>query len=206
MSSPILVVLAGPNGAGKSTFYHRYLAGTGYPFLNADRIALEQFGAEAPAKAREAAKLADEARAAFVRLGQSFIFETVLSDPVGDKVGFFQQARQAGYHVQVHFIGLSSANLSQARVIHRVALGGHDVPDNKLLERYPRTLANLVRLLDVADELYIYDNSSAQFPHRLVARLARGQLVAIAAPLPAWLAPVPLMDRQTADTAVIPLG
>jgi predicted ABC-type ATPase len=184
VQSPLLVVLAGPNGAGKSTFYIRYLAETGYPFLNADRIALEEFGPEAAAKAREAAKLADAARINFVRQRQSFIFETVLSDPVGDKVGFFQQARNMGYHLQVHFIGLASSNLSQARVVHRVALGGHDVPDDKLRERYPRTLDNLVRLLDVADELFIYDNSSVQFPHRLVARLERGLLLKIAAPFP----------------------
>ena len=52
MQSPLPVVLAGPNGAGKSTFYTRHLAETGYPFLNADRIASEEFGLEAAAKAR----------------------------------------------------------------------------------------------------------------------------------------------------------
>ena len=111
-----------------------------------------------------------------------------------------------GYHLQVHFIGLASSNLSQARVIHRVALGGHDVPDDKLRERYSRTLDNLVRLLDVADELIIYDNSSVEFPHRLVARLERGRLLEIADPLPAWLAPVPLVDRRTAETSRIAIG
>ncbi|MCB1093564.1 MAG: hypothetical protein KDL87_18645, partial [Verrucomicrobiae bacterium] len=98
------------------------------------------------------------------------------------------------------FIGLASSALSQARVIDRVRRGGHDVPDDKIRERFPRTLANLVRLLDVADRLTIYDNSTIDHPHGAVALLERGRLLAIADPLPAWLAPVDLDSRRTAST------
>jgi len=196
----LLVVLAGPNGAGKSTFYEHHLARSSLPFVNADVIAREHFGPEAAAKAREAARISDEVRTELVNQRRSFIFETVLSDPVGDKVAFFREARAAGYFLDVHFIGLASPLLSLSRVTDRVRAGGHDVPDEKLASRYPRTLENLVRLLDAADRLQIYDNSEATRPHCIVAMLERGILLAAADPLPSWLAPVPLASRRTPHT------
>jgi predicted ABC-type ATPase len=197
---PILVVLAGPNGAGKSTFYDRYLSTRGIPFVNADRIAMEQFGTNDPLRAPEAARIADELRRQLVAARRSFVFETVLSDPVGDKVAFFKTARDAGYFVEAHFIGLSSSALSVARVTHRVTLGGHDVPDEKLHSRFPRTLENLARLLDVANHLTIYDNSEPARPHRPVALLENGALTAVAGTLPDWLASQNLPARRTETT------
>ena len=202
--SHLLVVLAGPNGAGKSSFYQRYLASSGLPFLNADVIAKEQFGDAAAEKAREAARLADQARAEFIGAKKSFIFETVLSDPVGDKVAFFAKAQEQGYFLEIHFIGLASPVLSQARVIHRVSQGGHDVPDDKLVTRYPRTMENLQRLLPLADRLTIYDNSEHSRAHRPLAMLERGTLRELSAELPPWIAFLNLPALRTAETNVLP--
>jgi predicted ABC-type ATPase len=75
---PVVVVLAGSNGAGKSTFFHAHLAGAGLRFVNADDLATEmRIGAY------EAADLAAALRASLIEQGESFAFETVLSDPVG---------------------------------------------------------------------------------------------------------------------------
>lgn len=200
----ILVVLAGPNGAGKSTFYERHLSGSKLPFLNADLIAKEQFGDEAALMAREAAKLADEARRQFVEERISFIFETVLSDPVGDKVAFFADARDRGYFIEAHFIGLASPALSQARVIHRVSRGGHDVPDAKLQDRFPRTLENLKRLIPVAHRLTIYDNSEVSRPHRPIAFFESEKLLTLAEDLPAWTASLDLPSRVDDGTVRVP--
>ena len=93
-AQPLLIVLAGPNGAGKSTFYEQYLAARGLPFVNADRIAVEQFGTNDPVRATEAAAIADQIRLELVAHHRSFIFETVLSDPVGAKVAFFKSAQR----------------------------------------------------------------------------------------------------------------
>lgn len=200
---PILIVLAGPNGAGKSTFYQRHLSSHGIPFVNADLIAVQQFGTNDPLRAPEAARIADEIRHQLVAGRRSFVFETVLSDPVGDKVAFFRAARDAGYFVEAHFIGVNSAAVSAARVSHRVALGGHDVPDEKIAARFPRTLENLARLLDAADRVTIYDNSETARPHRPVAMLENGALVALAEPLPRWLEPVALPARRTEITQLL---
>ena len=196
----VIIVLAGPNGAGKSTFYEVFLTEEGLPFVNADRLAGEHYGEDAAENAYEAAKLADRERRTLVEAGASFIMETVLSDPVGDKVGFLARARDQGYFVSAHFIGLESPELSQARVVGRVEGGGHDVPDEKIRDRYPRTLENLMRLFDVADELTVYDNSFLDAPFRPVCFMKNGRVEEIADPLPRWARDLGLDERTHAGT------
>lgn len=43
----------------------------------------------------------------------------------------------------------------------RVAKGGHNVPEEKIRERYTRSLAQLPWFLVHADEAWIFDNSGA---------------------------------------------
>jgi predicted ABC-type ATPase len=88
---PIIVAVAGPNGAGKTTFFHAHLAAAGLRFVNADVLA-----AELAVEPYEAARLADALRRALVGRRESFVFETVFSDPVGDKVAFLAEAAQCG--------------------------------------------------------------------------------------------------------------
>jgi len=63
-----------------------------------------------------------------VAQGESFVFETVFSDPVGDKLKFLRRASTRGYTVVLCFIGLASPELCDERVAMRVLQGGHDVP------------------------------------------------------------------------------
>ena len=136
---PIMVALTGPNGSGKTTFYHMLLEPAGLRFINADLLARELH-----VDAYQAANLGDAIRRALVGQGESFVFETVFSDPVGDKRRFLQDAVRAGYTVVVYYIGVSSPTVSEERVALRVAKGGHDVPTDKLVSRFPRTLSNLM--------------------------------------------------------------
>ncbi len=81
--------------------------------------------------------MADVLRRQMVWQRQSFVFETVFSDPVGDKVAFLKEAEEAGFQVVLCFIGIASPEVSDARVSMRVMRGGHDVPQGKIVERYP---------------------------------------------------------------------
>lgn len=193
--APVLIFLAGPNGAGKSTFFDEYLRELGLPFVNADVFAGMLRGADPAARPgaidRRAFALAEQTRAALLEAGVSFCTETVFSDPEGAKLEFLERARAAGYAVFLVFIGLESAALSMARVMHRVAAGGHDVPDQKLRQRFPRTLANLRAAIALVDEAYLFDNSSARQPYRLLAVYTRGQVVSTSPPLPSWMAGLP---------------
>ena len=182
---PLLVALAGQNGAGKTTFYRTYLKPSGLRFVNADEIARE-LGADA----YTAANMADALRRELVARRESFIFETVFSDPVGDKIAFLKEAEQAGYTVALFFIGTAGAEVSQERVAMRVLKGGHDVPTEKLVERYPRVMENLRLALVEISNVRVYDNSDLRDPYRLAATREDGGAVVLHGTAPQWLKPL----------------
>lgn len=179
---PVIVALAGSNGAGKTTFYHAHLQRAGLRFVNADVVARE-LHVEPYAAAKVAAAVRDE----LVRQRESFVFETVFSDPVGEKVAFLKAAAAAGYTVILCFIGISGPKVSKQRVAMRVSQGGHDVPDDKLRSRYSRTLANLKLAISELPHVMIFDNDHLDDPYRLVATFERGQPMFRRKPLPRWL-------------------
>jgi predicted ABC-type ATPase len=120
---PVMVAVAGPNGAGKTTFFEAHLKASGLRFLNADTLAGE-LGVDAYQSAEIAAKLRQE----FISQGESFVFETVFSDPVGDKLSFLKEAVQSGYtRGAVLHRHRADAGRSEERVAMRVSQGGHDV-------------------------------------------------------------------------------
>ena len=182
---PIVVAIAGPNGAGKTTFYHTFLASSGLRFVNADVLT-----AGLAVDAYQAARLADELRRAMVARGESFVFETVFSDPVQDKVAFLEEASQRGYSTVLCYIGLSDPDQSVARVAMRVSQGGHDVPDTKLRSRFPRSLENLRAAILRLPCVLIYDNSDLEHPYRCVAVFENGQAQSLEEPAPDWLRPL----------------
>jgi predicted ABC-type ATPase len=182
---PILVALAGPNGAGKTTFYHSHLQPAGLRFVNADVLAREL-----DLEPYAAAKVADALRRELVRQGESFVFETVFSDPAGDKLAFLKEAIAAGYTVVLCFIGISGPDVSEERVAMRVSQGGHDVPTEKLIARFPRTLANLKTALRELPHVLIFDNNDLRTPFRQVAVFKDGQRVVLKRPVPKWLKPL----------------
>ena len=184
MSAPRLVLLAGPNGAGKSTYYRTFLRQSGLKFLNADDIA-----AKLNLSVSDAASAADALRIHLLETGESFITETVFSDPVGAKLQFLRKALSKGYSVTLIFIGLAGAELSEARVIQRVGEGGHDVPSERLPRRYQQSLSNLRAAIEFVPTVLVYDNSSDEDPFRLVLKVEADHKRA-ADPLPRWLANV----------------
>ena len=196
---PLLVVFAGPNGAGKSTFRRIFYGDSTVPFINADMIAAEE-----KVGAYEAAAMAERLRQDLFIARQSFMFETVLSDPIGAKVAFLTTARSHGYRVVVNFIGLESDEYSFARVFQRVGEGGHDVPAEKIRERFPRVLENLARVLGKVDALSIYDNTSETSPYRMIARIEGELLLELSHSIPQWLTFLDLPDRISKNTVRIP--
>ena len=182
---PLIVALAGPNGAGKTTFFHSHLAPAGLRFVNVDVIARELNLAP-----YDAAGMADVLRRELVRQRESFVFETVFSDPVGAKLAFLQEASQAGYNIVLCFIGISGPDISEERVAMRVSQGGHDVPTEKLISRYPRSLANLKSALRELPRVWIFDNDDLRTPFRLIAVFEEGKRVRLEKPVPKWLWPL----------------
>ena len=171
--------------AGRPHSSTRHLASAGLRFVNADVLA-----AELAVEPYEAARLADALRKTLIGREESFVFETVFSDPVGDKVALLEEAARSGYVVVLCYIGLSGPDQSAERVAMRVSQGGHDVPDDKLQSRFSRTLANLQAAIARLPHVLIYDNSDLNVPYRLVAVFDHGRLHHLQEPVPEWVRPV----------------
>lgn len=130
-----------------------------------------------------AAVLADFLRRELLAKGESFTFETVMSSP--DKVDFMLEARAAGYRTYLYFVATADPAINLERVQLRVAQGGHDVPEDRVRERYTRSIGLLAPACAASNRTFVFDNSGEA--HRLVAEVTDGEEMALVSnDLPAW--------------------
>jgi len=71
-----------------------------------------------------------------------------------------------------------------------VTQGGHDVPNEELRLRYPRTLANLKIAIRQLSHVLVFDNNNLSTPFRQVAVFEHGSLTDSISPIPEWLKPL----------------
>ena len=190
-----LDLVAGPNGAGKSTFVRLALLPK-WPvatFVNADEIAAQRWPDDQLAHSYEAATIAAATRARLIQLGLPLIAETVFSHP--SKLGLMRDAKSAGYFTALHVL-MVPENLSVARVAYRVAAGGHDVPVDKIRQRYRRLWPIVAQAVSLADSATFWDNSRPDGP-RMAALFSDG-LVVGSPDWPAW-APTAITDLGPVD-------
>ena len=115
----------------------------------------------------------------------SFSFETVMSAP--DKVALLEKAQRLGYRTYLYFIATDDPAINVARVKSRVHLGGHDVPKDKILSRYNRSLDLLLDAVRHTNRAYVFDNSRDGSDHLWVAEITDGtDLEMKCDPMPAW--------------------
>jgi predicted ABC-type ATPase len=141
--TPRIYVLAGVNGAGKSSVGGAMLAEAGIEFYNPDSAARE-FHLKLPGISQE------EANGLAWQQGRRLL----------------EKAIDAGIEVRIWYVGLESADLHIARVRSRVAMGGHDIPEAKIRERYARSRMKLIELLPHLAELKVFDNTEEGDPQK----------------------------------------
>lgn len=177
MNDPTYIVFAGVNGAGKSTFYHSGLwrqptMKANMPRVNPDEIVRELGGsdlsdADQIRAGREALrrinKLFDEHR--------SFNQETTLTGRTALKN--IQRAHDDGYRVLLYYIGIASPEKAIERIEHRVKIGGHSIDNQAVRRRYRASLQNLSLVLDLCDEVLVFDNTTE---FTAIAQWERGML------------------------------
>lgn len=197
-----LIMVAGPNGSGKTTLTDKLRASKTLElpenYVNPDDLAKTITGATAEERNRKAQILADQQRAEWIRNGESFAFETVMSHP--SKLGLIQQAKAAGYEVSLIFVCLDDPLTNVKRVEDRVKAGGHDVPENRIRSRYEKTLSLLPHAVELSDFAYIYDNSSLDIPHILQAICQEEEVVYLNENVVPWVTECllnPLEIRRT---------
>ncbi len=164
MTQKTIIIIAGPNGAGKTTFARQFLPNeAGCPtFVNADLIAagLSPFNPEQAAI--KAGRLMLEQLAEHAQRGEDFAFETTLSGRA--YVRMIRQWRQQGYRVKLIFLALDRPEEAIARVIQRVAQGGHFVPDELVRRRFAAGLRNFQTLYcQEVDDWFLYNTSGDEW-------------------------------------------
>ena len=168
MSRPIFHLFAGPNGAGKLTLYRALVAngtiGGGLEFVNADLYERDhlQHIADPQQRSEAARDWADRRRATLLDAKVGFVSETVFSHE--SKLGLISQAQALELSGALYVVSVDDPKRLLARVKQRVAEGGHHVPPDRILQRYPRTMANLKKAVRLADLVFIFDAADALAP------------------------------------------
>jgi len=164
---PEMWLIAGPNGAGKTTLTREYFseAISDKAWINPDdttlllRNAYKDLLAPPPETANRLGAIISDTRADhMVETGQSFVVETVLSS---DKyIKRVLAARDSGFSVSMIYVTLRSPELAVKRVKQRYENGGHSVPEEKIRERWLRSLGNFSVFSQIVDSFTVWDNST----------------------------------------------
>ena len=180
-----MFMIAGPNGAGKSTLYElRIKTGTKAPFINADIIQREELRDATMEAAYKAAEIAETRRQEHLKQGKSFVSESTFSHP--SKLELVRAAKAAGFRVVMYHVNLRSPELSVRRVAQRFKSGGHNVPEDKIRERFKRNPELIRQAVLKSDHAYIYDNSALGKKPTLAIQLKQGIVVRVSTQVPSW--------------------
>ncbi len=89
--------------------------------------------------------------------GKSFSFETVMSSP--DKIQLLRDAQASGFRTYLYYVATEDPMINIARVRYRVAEGGHDVPTDKIVARYHRSIDLLHEAIRCSNRAFLFDSS-----------------------------------------------
>lgn len=199
--NPTIFVLAGINGAGKSSLGESIFGRKGSTIYNPDTAAaqIRSLHPDIPPLLANAHgwQIGKSLLGQAVASGRDYRFETTLGG--GTIPRLLETAARSGHRLHVWFCGLASPELHIQRVRSRVALGGHDIPLEKIRERWTRSRENLIRLMPHIHHLRVYDNSAEADPARgfqprpiLLLEMIAGKITAPAdlSGAPTWAQPI----------------
>ncbi len=175
---PTFWIVAGPNGSGKSSLYGNSeieAFDQSVWIINPDLLtarirdveglSLEQANLEAVVRIEAWLE-------ASIRAHQTVGVETVLSTDKYRRL--VVEAKRRKLEFRLIFVMLSSPDLNVERVRVRVLEGGHDVPEEKIRDRWVKSIRQLPWFLDQADQAAMFDNSGSV--PRLIGRKQRGAI------------------------------
>ncbi|MBC2579205.1 zeta toxin family protein [Clostridium sp. DJ247] len=176
-------IFAGVNGAGKTSIYKSiyYEENKSEERINTDEM-VARIGSWRDNNlqikcAREAVKLISY----YIKNNVSFNQETTLSGKSITRN--IEKAKQKGFYVVMNYIGVDTPDIAKERVRIRVLKGGHGIPEEAIERRYYESLDNLKNVLDICNEINIYDNTN-KFKH--VAYMRDGIVIWKRDKIPKW--------------------
>jgi predicted ABC-type ATPase len=89
-----------------------------------------------------------------------------------------EQVLQVGGIFCLIYVALASPAIAKERVAARVRRGGHGIPDDKIEQRWKRSLGNLPWFVRRATSFWVVDNSNSDpsFPPKLIASGKAGKV------------------------------
>lgn len=175
-------IIAGVNGAGKSTLYQLNPRLRNEHRVNADEILREmKLDWRDFSSVLIAGKEAVKRLNTYIDEGVSFNQETTLCGKAVIKA--IKEAKEKGFLIELHYIGLDCAELAKERVTHRVSIGGHGVSDEDIERRYEESFEGLKEVLPLCNLVAVYDNTTE---FRRFAIYKDGSLVRKSHNVPDW--------------------
>ena len=185
------ILVAGVNGAGKSTLYHLNPNLECKNRVNADDILKEFKGNWKNTSDRfMAGRKAISLIHSYIDEGVSFNQETTLCGATIIKN--IQKAKEYGFAIEMHYIGLESSLIAKERVAKRVAMGGHGVSEDDIERRYINSFNAFNKVLPLCDLVAVYDNTTEL---RRFAIFKNGKLVRLSHRVPQWFTSIYDEDR-----------
>ena len=114
-------------------------------------------------------------------MGVSFNQETTLCG--NSVIRNITRAKENGYLIEMHYIGLDSVEIAKERVAKRVSQGGHGVAEADIERRYIASLEAFWRVLPLCNLVAVYDNTE---DFRRFAIYKDGSLVRLSHKVPGW--------------------
>lgn len=134
-----------------------------------------------------ASVLADLLRRRMLESGQSFSFETVMS--AVDKIDLLRMSQARGFRTYLYYVATEDVAINIQRVKHRVAEGGHDVPEAKIVSRYNRSLRLLREAIPHTSRAYFFDTSEELCWYFAESHMGRSIELKTSA-MPNWFQPI----------------
>lgn len=175
------ILIAGVNGAGKSTLYQSLQSLQSMPRVNSDEI-LREFGDwRDMADVMTAGKIAVKKIARYFDEDLTFNQETTLCGK--SIINNITKAKNRGYFIELHYIGVESADIAKERVAARIKQGGHGIAEQDIERRYIETFDNLKTVLPECDLAAFYDNT---IEFRRFAIYKHGKPIRVSQEIPLW--------------------
>lgn len=175
------IIIAGVNGAGKSTLYNVLDSLQDMKRINTDEI-VRGFGnwrnsSDVLKAGKQAVKLIKE----YFSKNITFNQETTLCGK--SIIRNIEIAKSLGYTIEMHYVGVNSAETAKSRIVHRVKSGGHGIPDADVERRYEESFINLRLVIPLCDMVVLYDNTES---FNRFAVYKSGKLFRLSEAVPEW--------------------
>ena len=179
------IIIAGVNGAGKSTLYQMNKNLINMPRVNVDEIVKEVGSWKNILDVFGAGKIAVKKIAEYMKEGKTFNQETTLCGK--SIINNIRKAKELGYFIEMHYVGLDSVEIAKERVKYRVKQGGHGISEEDIEKRYIETFEQLNIIYKDCDLIAFYDNTES---FRRFAICKKGEVVRISHKVPKWFSKI----------------